>query len=94
MIIVRDTQVSIVQAGQVGPPGPPGEEEVYASIVDFVDDATAYRGEAAPGSATSAAVWRIRKLTFGPGDDVTITWADGNSSFDNVWDNRAALTYT
>ena len=24
----------------------------------------------------------------------TIKWADGNKSFDNIWNNRAALTYT
>ena len=54
----------------------------------------AYLGKAAVSSATSAAVWQVQKLVFGADGDVTITWADGNASFDNIWDNRAALTYT
>ena len=54
----------------------------------------AYLGKAQVGSATSAAVWQIQKLTFGIDGDVTITWADGNAAFDNVWDNRASLSYS
>lgn len=54
----------------------------------------AYLGHAVPGTATSAATWRIQKLTFGAGGDVSTQWADGNSNFDNVWDNRASLSYS
>lgn len=54
----------------------------------------AYLCEAAPGTASSAAAWRIQKLTFGTDGDVSIKWADGNTNFDNVADNRASLTYT
>ncbi len=54
----------------------------------------AYLGKAQVASATSAAVWQIQKLVFGVDGDVTITWADGNAAFDNVWDNRASLSYT
>lgn len=51
-----------------------------------------YIGEAAIGSATNAAVWRIKKIDETSG--LIITWADGNSNFDNVWDLRADLTYS
>lgn len=65
----------------------------YALNYDYIDATTSYLGEAAPGTATSAAAWRIKELTF-TGDDVTILYADGNSSFDNVWDDRASLSYS
>ena len=54
----------------------------------------AYLGKAQIGSVTSAAVWQIQKLTFGADGDVEITWADGNAAFDNIWDNRASLSYS
>lgn len=54
----------------------------------------AYLGVAQPGASTAAAVWRIQKLTFNAGGDVVITWADGNGNFDNIWNNRASLTYS
>lgn len=50
-----------------------------------------YIGEAAAGTATSAASWRIKRLTNA---DNTIVWADGNTNQDNIWDNRAALSYS
>lgn len=54
-----------------------------------------YLGEANFGAATSAACWRILRLTFSGTDntDIAIEYADGNDEFDNVWDNRAILTY-
>jgi hypothetical protein len=54
----------------------------------------AYLGKAQVGTATSAAGWQIQKLDFGIDGDVTVTWADGNAGFDNVWDNRASLSYS
>ena len=54
----------------------------------------AYLGQALPGVATTSPAWRIQKLVFNAQGDVTCTWADGNADFDNVWDNRASLTYT
>ena len=65
----------------------------YKLEYDYVDTATSYRGEAAPGSATSAAVWRISLITVA-GDDLTITWAGGTANFNQIWDNRASLSYS
>ena len=57
---------------------------------------TTYVGRAAPGSATSAAVWQISRVVVvvGPPNTTTITWADGNNKSDNIWDDRAALSYS
>jgi hypothetical protein len=54
---------------------------------------TVYEGDAEPGSASNAAVWRIKR-TVTSGGSITVTWADGNGNFDNVWDNRASLSYS
>jgi hypothetical protein len=54
---------------------------------------TTYIGEASPGSLTSASAWRIKRVVE-TGPDSVITWADGDSDFDNIWDNRLSLTYT
>lgn len=63
-----------------------------------LDDTTTanvtYIGKAAlTGSAiaTSSAVWQVQKIDETTG--MIITWADGDSSFNNIWDNRASLTY-
>lgn len=56
---------------------------------------TTYRGWASPGTATSAASWRITRIvSSGTPADYSITFADGNRNFDNVWDNRASLSYS
>lgn len=62
-------------------------------LYDEVDATTTYIGFAAPGTATSAAGWMIERLTF-TGPDIAIDFADGNAEFDNVWDNRASLSYS
>ena len=51
-----------------------------------------YIGNAAIGSATSAAVWQIKRLDETSG--LIKLWADGNANFDNIWDNRASLSYS
>lgn len=64
-----------------------------AALALRVDEGATYMyvGEAEPGTATSAASWRVKRMTIA---DATIVWADGNSNFDNIWDNRASLTYS
>ena len=63
-------------------------------ILDEASASLLYFGVAAPGALTSADVWQIQKIVIGPGNSVAITWADGNAEFDNVWDNRASLSYS
>ena len=97
--IVNDKAFDILEIGQQGPPGPPGppgtpeDEIMYSKRVDFIDDSTLYRGEAVPGSAESAAVWRIRKITIAVDNDVSETWAGGNDNFDKAWSDRESLSY-
>jgi hypothetical protein len=50
-----------------------------------------YVGEASIGTTTSAASWRIKKIDSTTG--IVLQWA-GTGVFDQVWDNRASLTYT
>jgi len=53
-----------------------------------------YRGDALPGSATSATAWRVQRLTQQSDGDMEILFADGNDNFDNIWDNRLSLSYS
>lgn len=59
--------------------------------LDQVTSTVFYVGEATIAASTSGAMWRIRKIDTTTGVDVK--WADGNAHFDNVWDDRAAITY-
>ena len=69
-----------------------GGASQYALRLDEASATVSYIGEATTGSATSSAVWRIKKMDTTTG--TVITWADGNDNFDNVWDNRASLSYS
>lgn len=61
-------------------------------IDDTTTDNVTYLGKASIGSITSDAVWQIQKIDESAG--TTITWADGDASFDNVWDSFSSLTYS
>ncbi len=60
---------------------------------DPVGATTAYVGKAIAGTATSAALWQVKRLTFAADGGVITKFADGDATFDNIWDNRASLTY-
>lgn len=71
-------------------------EQQPSLVVEKIDQASAtvtYIGQAAPGTATSAASWRIQRMSVS-GTVTTFEYADGDLNFNNVWDNRAALTYS
>lgn len=61
--------------------GGPGDQPVFV-------------GYAPPGKLTSDAVWKIMKLNYTGANLVERLWADGDTKFDNVWDNRAVLSYS
>ena len=67
---------------------------LYSKRYDVVDATTSYLGDATVGSSTSSPVWRIQRLTFGGDGDVTILFANGSTEFNNVWANRASLSYS
>ena len=66
---------------------------ILAVRLDDVGGGVSYIGEAQPGATTASAVWRMKRMTETSGD-ITIEWADGDSAFDNVWDNRLSLSYS
>lgn len=58
---------------------------------DTTTDNVTYVGKATISSVSGDAAWQIKKIDNTNGG--IITWADGDDEFDNVWDNRASLTY-
>lgn len=90
----QEYQVTVVEPLKYNPAGSV-DRDVVDTLAVRVDEASAtvtYVGDAAIGSATSGALWRVKKIDTSSG--TVITWADGNSSFDNIWDNRASLSYS
>jgi hypothetical protein len=69
-----------------------GQEEGIL-LVDEPDASTTYVGWAPAGTATSAASWKVVKIAVA-GTVTSKKWADGNKRYDNVWDDRATLTYS
>ena len=69
-----------------------GEQALIADSATTSD--VTYVGMATIGTITSAASWQVKKIDETVTDVATITWADGNDSYDNIWDNRAALSYS
>lgn len=67
--------------------------EQYITNVDESDSTYSYVGEANFNSLESNPVWRIKRIENGA-TSTKIRWADGNTDFDNIWDNRASLTYS
>lgn len=65
--------------------------QLTVRIDDSTTANTTYIGKAVIASASSGAVWQVAKLDTSSG--LVKTWADGNALFDNIWDNRASLTY-
>lgn len=65
--------------------------EPLALQLDEASATVMYVGEAVAGSSASAAVWRIKKVDTTTG--VVVLWADGDTGFDNVWADRATLSY-
>src|SRR3990167_3285847 len=60
--------------------------------VDSIDSNIQYVGKAIPGTLTSVNSWRIMRVNSTSG--TVVTWADGNTLFDNIFDNRESLSYS
>ena len=61
-----------------------------------VDGDVTYIGEALPGTATTAAKWRVKRITV-DGSTTTIEFAlnaDDIADFDQVWDDGAGTDWT
>lgn len=63
------------------------------TIIDEASATVTYIGYAEQGAGTDAASWAIEKIDGDVSGDTVITWA-GNANFDQVWDDRATLSYS
>lgn len=68
------------------------DSTAYATRIDEASATVTYIGDAAIGSTAAQSVWRIKKIDSSSG--TIITFADGNGNFDNVWNDRASLSYS
>ena len=66
--------------------------DLHATRIDEVSADVTYIGRAKLGSATSASVWQIKKITTS-GTETKIEFANGAAVYDQSWDARASLTY-
>lgn len=61
-------------------------------LIDEASTTVTYIGESPANSATTDAVWKIFKIdsTTNP---TSLKYADGSTSFNKVWNDRATYTY-
>jgi len=69
-----------------------GGEQALNVQANSGDAKIEYIGKAPIGSLTSAEVWQIKKVNITTG--TVITWADGDDSYNNEFDNRESLSYS
>lgn len=72
-----------------------GQIVIAPATLDNIDenaDGNTYFGTAAPGTVTSAPAWQIMRMSTS-GTNKTFKYANGDSGFSAVWDNRTSLTY-
>ncbi|MEO5350877.1 MAG: hypothetical protein H7836_14720 [Magnetococcus sp. YQC-3] len=55
---------------------------------------TIYMGFAHPGSQEGVAVWMIRRITIAADGSTTTLFAGGQALFNQVWADRASLSYS
>ncbi|RKX65205.1 MAG: hypothetical protein DRP42_05155 [Tenericutes bacterium] len=60
---------------------------------DYTTASTSYVCTAPPGTLSSAASWKVKRLDE-TGDYLVIEYADGDDEYDNIADNRASLSYS
>lgn len=62
--------------------------------IDVVSSTVTYLGNAQEGTATSSALWQVKRLTSTSAGNLTIEYPSGSSSYLYIWDNRASLSYS
>ena len=76
-------------------PGEAGAVEIATTIRDdYITDYLMYRGDATPGSLEADSVWRLQKIVTDVNGDVTVTFANGDSDFIYIWNDRLTYTYS
>lgn len=76
-----------------GSGGGGGTSAEYITLVEDLTIDSFFVGKAPIGSATSGAVWQIKKVLQDGSGVVTYYYANGTYSYDKIWDNRATYTY-
>lgn len=73
-----------------------GDATTYTTQFDFESGSNPiYIGRASPGSATSSALWQIKKLAYDASGNITsIKYAAGSDNFNQIWDSRASFSYS
>jgi hypothetical protein len=66
----------------------------YKIIVDEASATVTYIGYASPNALTYSPVWKILRITISGSTIYTTESADGDHEFNNIWDNRASLSYS
>ena len=61
--------------------------------IDVAGGGVTYKGYSVAGALDTIPAWRIKRETV-LGAITTIEYADGNDFYDNIWSNRAALSYS
>jgi hypothetical protein len=69
------------------------EDSILSVKADSGDPNITYLGKAEASTSTSDNRWQIKRVTKS-GKDVDIQLAGGTSNFDNIFDNREALSYS
>lgn len=64
----------------------------YALRVDNTGLGYIFLGTAVPGSLNTEAKWLIQKITF-TSTQVQAQFADGSNDYNQIWNDRASLTY-
>ena len=83
----------------------PGGPQVLQEIDDMsvrwdrVSATRRFQGHASPGASEGAAVWRIKRMTFGTTSFnnrqlIAVEFADGDANYNNIWSNRTSLDYS
>lgn len=69
------------------------DHDNFTTKIDSADANTTYIGKAVFGTATTSAKWQIKKISIS-GNVTTISFANGDDDFNQIWDNRSSLSYS
>jgi len=71
----------------------PSETVLYITKIDTTTSNLTYIGKSLPNSLDSDPMWQIKLIDESSGV-ITILFADGNETFDKIWDDRLTYTYS
>lgn len=91
-VLVAPQETSLL-ISEIGVQGPANEDDMAFDLeIDETSTPNAvYIGQADPGTSVATAGWRIKQILESGGTH--INWANGNSGFNKVWNDRLTYTY-